>query len=171
MVDFFKFKVNNFELHKKNLIDLILKLPKNSITMEPDKSTISNTDFNLIKEIKNGYILYFINNIFRDYVKFLCNKLNCKKIELDNIWFQIYEQGDSHGYHIHPGCNFTNIFFLSLPNKNIKTQIKLPNGDELKNEASEGEIISFPAYYHHKSPKNEYEEPKIIIAFNTNIVE
>ncbi len=176
MIDYYKFKVSNFEIHKKNLIDLILKFPKNPLAMEPDhlfhehKHTISHTDYDLPRKMKKEYAEYFAKNIVKDYLKFICSKFNCKKIEIDNIWFQIYEQGDSHDYHVHPRCNLTNVFFLSLPNKNIKTKIKLPNGDELENDVSEGDIICFPAYYFHTSPKNEHKDNKIIISFNSNII-
>lgn len=171
MIDYFKFKVENFEHHKQNLINLISKIPTNPLLMQPDKSTISHTDYDLPPKMKREYVVYFIEHIFKEYTKFICQKLGCKKIQLSNVWFQIYGQGDSHDYHVHPGCNLTNVFFLSLPNKNIQTKIRLPNKDYLKNDVSEGDIICFPAYYYHCSPLNENKENKIIIAFNTNVSE
>ena len=171
MLDYFKFKVENFESHKQNLINLILKIPTNPLIMEPDKSTVSHTDYNLPSQMRREYVEYFIKNISSQYIKFICQKLGCKKIKLSNIWFQVYGQGDSHGYHVHGGCNLTNVFFLSLPDKNIQTKIKLPNNDFLKKDVSEGDIICFPAHYYHCSPVNENKQNKIIIAFNTNVYE
>ena len=34
----------------------------------------------------------------------------------------------------------------------------------------EGDIVTFPGYYAHKSPINNFDEDKIIIAFNTDLV-
>ena len=49
----------------------------------------------------------------------------------------------------------------------MKTNIK--DFDKIKNiDVNEGQIISFPGYWKHKSPPNIYDEPKIIISFNTN---
>ena len=65
--------------------------------------------------------------------------------------------------------NFTNVFYINLPHREIKTQIK----DKYKNfniNVEEGDILSFPGYYAHCSPINIYDESKIIISFNMDCV-
>jgi len=160
----FNYNVSNFLNHKNNLINLINKMPANKY------NNISNTDGNLPKNLKRTYFDYFINNIYNDFSLNFCSYFNINKIELINIWFQLYKKGDNHSMHTHPGAHFANVFYIKLPHKNLKTKIILFNEKELNFETKEGSIISFPAFYKHESPINKYEEDKIIISFNTNIV-
>ena len=115
------------------------------------------------------YIDYFLKNIFDDYAKHFCNLFKIDNIEMINMWFQIYKKGDFHGLHTHADAHFTNVFFINLPHKNLKTKIYSFYKKELSFEIKEGSIISFPAFYKHESLKNNYEEEKIVIAFNTNV--
>lgn len=110
---------------------------------------------------------YFIKNIYFPWKDKFCDYSN-SEIVLHNAWFQWYEKNDFHVWHIHGGTHFTNIYYLSLPNKDIKTKIK--DFDEEKNfDVSEGQILTIPAYWRHKSPPNTFDEPKIIISFNTEL--
>jgi uncharacterized RmlC-like cupin family protein len=87
---------------------------------------------------------------------------------LHNIWFQWYNQDDYHTWHVHPGCHFTNIYFLKNTNIDLNTQIKFGKKD-YKVEIKEGQILTIPSFYLHQSPVNNLKEPKIIISFNTTL--
>ena len=85
---------------------------------------------------------------------------------ISNGWFQQYEKDSYHQWHNHEGANFTNVYFLELPDSKFKTKIKV--GDEIiEYEAEEGDLISFPAYLLHTSEKNG-DGRKTVIAFNSN---
>ena len=157
------FNVDNFVNHKNNFINLIKEMPPNKF------DNISHTDWDLPKTVKRAYIDYFLKNIFDDYAKHFCNLFKIDNIEMINMWFQIYKKGDFHGLHTHADAHFTNVFFINLPHKNLKTKIYSFYKKELSFEIKEGSIISFPAFYKHESLKNNYEEEKIVIAFNTNV--
>ena len=157
------FNVDNFVNHKNNFINLMKEMPPNKF------DDISHTDWNLPKTVKRTYIDYFLKNIFDDYAKHFCNLFKIDNIEMINMWFQIYKKGDFHGLHTHADAHFTNVFFINLPHKNLKTKIYSFYKKELSFEIKEGSIISFPAFYKHESLKNNYEEEKIVIAFNTNV--
>ena len=108
----------------------------------------------------NKNIYTYFENVFKDLTNF--------KVFTDISWFQWYETNDYHDWHTHPKCHFTSIYYLNLPNKNIKTSIK--DFDNFKNfDIKEGQILTFPSFWSHKSPPNNFEEAKIIISFNTNI--
>lgn len=164
------FAVQNFELHKKNLISKIYKIPNNPIKMPPNGNTISHTDWNLPDQMQREYRDYFIKNIFSEFAKNFCNYFKKGNIKLHNLWFQVYKLNDSHESHTHAGCHFTNVFYLKLPNKNLKTQILLPNNKQLEVNVKEGDILTFPAYYWHQSPINTTYDEKIVISFNMDII-
>ena len=157
------YKVPKFLEHKKNLIDLIYKIPINPLETKGEK--ISHQDFNLPKNVKRDYLNYFRENIFEGFAKNFCDFLTLDKIHVSELWFQVYEKGDFHEFHTHMKTNFTNVFYINLPHKETKTQFKLKN-ENFSIFVEEGDILSFPGYYPHSSPKNNYKDKKIIIAFN-----
>ena len=163
------FKTKNFNKHQKKLIDKIFKIPLNPLNMD-DGETLKHTDWNLPKRMQREYLEYFNKEIFPDYAKSFCEKTSCKNFVLTKIWFQIYGKGDSHNEHNHPSCHFTNVFYVKLPNINLKTKITCLSKKVIETNISEGDIISFPSYYFHSSPKNTNDEDKIIIAFNLDIL-
>lgn len=160
----FTYKVNNFNVHKYELINLIKKIPLNKY------KNISHTDWNLPPSMERKYFKYFLDNIFLDFGKQFCKYFNCEKVELINAWFQVYKKGDLHFKHTHPNAHFTNVFYLNLPHQNLKTKITLLNKKKLDVEIEEGCIASFPAFYTHESPINNFKNDKIIISFNTNLL-
>jgi|TARA_R100001460_G_scaffold52916_1_gene91873 hypothetical protein len=167
MIDHYIYEVPNFVEHKKNLIDKILKIPNNPLIMDNGES-LQHTDWNLPKKMQREYLNYFNSEILPNFASNFCNTTNSKEIGISKVWFQVYGKGDSHDKHNHPGCHFTNVFYIKLPN-NLKTKIKTFT-ENLETEISEGNILTFPACYFHFSPKNTSEDEKIIIAFNLDII-
>jgi len=161
------FKVNNFINHKKILIDLIKKIPKTFI--HSDRERISHSDCELPNTMYREYKEYFLQNIFNDYCKNLCTVFNFKEINLGKLWFQVYGLGDQHKNHTHGGAHFTNVFYINLPSEELLTQVTGPSDQKIILKAEEGDIVTFPAYYNHHSPKNTHDEEKIIISFNIDI--
>tara|TARA_R100001126_G_scaffold97388_1_gene70685 strand:+ start:76 stop:591 length:516 start_codon:yes stop_codon:yes gene_type:complete len=159
--------VNQFDKHKSKLIDLIYKIPETSFTSDNEK--ISHTDFKIPRTMKREYTDYFFNNIYESYCNNLRSVNKANYIGFNNIWFQVYNKGDWHGSHTHPGSHFTNILYINLPDKNLKTILQKPNGEFINFEVSEGDLITFPAFYQHQSPINKSNEKKIIISFNIDI--
>ena len=162
------YKVNNFKEHKNKLINLINKIPKTYL--KDQKQKISHTDWQIPKTMKREYFEYFLKNIFEDFVKNLCYKFDVQSIELINLWFQIYKKGDFHNLHRHANSHFTNVFFINLPNKNLKTKIYSLEKNIIDVSIEEGDILSFPGFLKHESLINPYEEEKIIISFNINLI-
>jgi hypothetical protein len=155
-------KINNYKEINKNLLDLIDKISINSL--KEDFSSICNTDWNLPKNLKREYLEYFFV-ILKPYLQKICYQLNCRKIEINNAWFQQYTKNDLHQWHTHPKTNFTNIYFVELPNKSLATEILGQKNLEL----NEGDLLTFPAFYYHRSPVNLSGKRKTIISFNTDV--
>jgi hypothetical protein len=156
-------KINNYKEINKNLLDLINKIPRNPL-IEDLNSTISHTDFNLPQNFKREYLEYFFE-IIKPYFEEICYKLNSKKIKINNAWFQQYTKNNFHKWHTHPKTNFTNVYFVELPNKSLSTEILGQKNLELE----EGDLLTFPAFYYHRSPVNLSEKRKTIISFNIDV--
>jgi|TARA_E500000318_G_C3550308_1_gene208601 hypothetical protein len=164
----YKYKIPNFENYKNPLINLIDNNVNYSVKNEDE--IISKTDYELPEYLKREYWSLLKEEILIDFNKDFLKKVHAKKIYYNNYWFQIYQLGDLHAPHRHPNCMFTNIIFLNLPKKTLKTNVWNLDNIKLDFTVEEGDIISFPSFLLHESPKNIFFERKISISFNTNIV-
>ena len=86
---------------------------------------------------------------------------------LDIAWFQQYYANAAHHWHNHSDCQFTNVYFLELPNEDYKTEIIGLEGELFSYEAKEGQMITFPSYLQHRSKPNGNGR-KTIISFNSS---
>ena len=161
------YRINNFNEHKHKLVSLINKIPETSLNDQKQK--ISHTDWQIPKTMKREYREYFLKNIFEDFAKNLCCKFDSQAIEVVNMWFQIYKKGDFHDLHRHQNSHFTNVFFINLPNKNLKTKIYSLEKNIIDVSIEEGDILTFPGFLKHESVINNFEDEKIIISFNINL--
>jgi hypothetical protein len=158
---YFLYDVPEHQKHKPEIINLIKQIPQNCC------GQISHTDYNLPNSLNRVWYQYFLKNIFFPWRDKFCDVAG-SEINLHNCWFQWYEKNDFHSWHVHESAHFTNIYYLDLPNKEIKTQIKEFNEDKTI-EVSEGQILTIPAFWKHKSPPNIFDQPKIVISFNLEL--
>jgi len=86
---------------------------------------------------------------------------------LNEMWYQQYSTGDSHDWHVHEFCHWTNVYFLELPHKDERTQVCDLDRNPIEYEAEEGDIIFFPSMWLHRSAPLT-KGRKTIISFNTN---
>jgi hypothetical protein len=155
-------KIKNYKEINSKILSLIDKIPNNPIIDGKDR--ITHSDYNLPNSFKREYLEYFFE-VIRPYFKDICLKLNTKKIEISHAWFQQYVKNSTHQWHTHPRCNFTNIYFVELPSNSLCTEIL----NHANLDLNEGDLITFPAYYYHRSPLNSFEKRKTIISFNSDI--
>ena len=48
-----------------------------------------------------------------------------KNVQLNDVWYQQYLEGDSHGWHVHSD-HFTGVYYLEYPRGCSKTEICSP---------------------------------------------
>lgn len=169
MIDYNIYSVPNYSKVMKNtIISLLKQSTRNSINDNNQK--IYWTDWNPSCEIEEQpYHKYIKSKIINDFVKYFCKIFNRpNKIRIPNLWFQIYKKDDFHEYHVHSDTHFTNIFYVDLPNKEVKTDILDLKGSKVNLNVREGDILTIPAYLLHRSPVNKFNEEKIIISFNSS---
>jgi hypothetical protein len=156
-------KIKNYKKINKKLLKLI-KLIKNPYKTK--YSFVSNTDWNLPKDYKREYLIYFYE-IINSYMNKIAHKLHSKEWTIHNGWFQQYLKLENHGWHTHQTAHFANVYFVELPNKSLATEIyKLK-----KINVKEGDLLTFPAYFYHRSPINKLNKRKTIISFNSSFGE
>ena len=166
---YFKYKIPNYKDLKKELIDLIYKSNFETINKYGEK--VSFSDYKYSEDFSRQYIIYIFDKIIKNFTKEFCKNNNCKGISIQNIWFQIYKTGDFHSIHTHPKSNFTNIIYINMPMDKIKTNVYYLNKDKIDIEINEGDILTFPAFFPHESPINTCKANKIIVSFNSSIIE
>jgi hypothetical protein len=152
-------KINDFKKINKKLLKLIKEIKPPLLI--PKDEFISNTDWYLPKDHERKYLDYFYETI-NPYMGDLALKLHSKKCSIQNGWFQQYKKSAFHGWHTHPKCNFTNVYFVELPDKSLATEI-LGHG---KFDLNEGDLFTFPSYLYHRSPINNLNKRKTIVSFN-----
>tara|TARA_R100001086_G_scaffold229483_1_gene149387 strand:+ start:2310 stop:2897 length:588 start_codon:yes stop_codon:yes gene_type:complete len=98
-------------------------------------------------------------------------QLNYQHSQIRSLWFQQYEKGDTHGWHIH-GNNYTGVYYLELPRGAPSTELinQFSQNKKIMIGATEGEIIIFPSFIVHRSPKMIKDVRKTIISFNIDFV-
>jgi len=165
---YFVYDIPNHKTHKSNILSLINKIPKNSLLKE--NCEIHNTDWSLPKETKRDYADYFYKEIAKDYMGWFMKKYNLTNYIIKNIWYQQYNKNNFHNYHTHPNCNFTNIYFVETPIKEMITDIINLDNEKIDLKCKEGQIISFPSFLLHRSKINNTNLRKTIISFNSSFV-
>jgi len=153
-------EVPNHKKHKTILLDLINKMPANPY------QHVSKTDYNLPKDFKRQYLEYFYSNIAKDIMNKLQKYFKSLEWKISSTWFQQYKTHSFHEYHNHPQTNFTNVYYIELPDPHFKTLIKIKD-KEYEYKVKEGQIITFPAHLLHTSQSNG-DLRKTVISFNSD---
>ena len=132
---------------------------------------ISKTDWKLDIKEKN-YVNYFLKKI-KPYYNKISKIVGFDKWgwKIHNIWFQIYNKNDEHKWHNHQYANWSNVYYVKLPNKNMSTELynRIKN-KPIKINVKEGQLLTFPANVMHRSPVNKTDKQKIIVSFNSDIL-
>ena len=163
-------KIDNHSEIRKILLDLISKYPgvkwTNNNTEEEINYNVSNTDW---QQKQSSYVEPYVKNI-KPYLK-IYDFVNCDKIHLHDVWYHQYFKDDFHGWHVHGGCQFASIYYLELPNKKHRTEFyDSINNKLVKFDVEEGDLIMFPSYIPHQSPKISDDSRKTIISANFSFI-
>ena len=146
--------------HKQNLLELIDRMPDNS------HDNVTKTDWEA--NYDKPYFNYFREYILQAPYSKLTKYLHADNYEIKNGWFQQYEKGDSHNWHTHASCNYTNVYFVELPDKDFGTELWDSYEKKVKKlDLKEGSLLTFPANVLHRSKTNTSKR-KTIISFNSN---
>ncbi len=162
--------VSKFEKHYA-LKDELLKLieqEKNigSQSILDTTQSISLTDWKKPSSSYRPYWNYLKPHLDEHVIK-VYSELQYNSLTYDNYWFQQYVTNDFHDWHVHGVTNWTNIYYVELPNNEVKTEVISPeNYSVFVPEVEEGCILTMPAMLKHRSPKNTTTGRKTVVVFN-----
>ena len=154
-VPIFKYKVQNWDIKKKQLLDLFNnlqhKVVDNVITSPIDIKT----------------------NILLEEVKLFENEIGIN-FYYTNVWFQKYDINMNHAVHTHGSTGFSSVCFIEYNKDHHKpTTFISPFGNCITGElerhepdVEEGDMIFFPSNLLHYAPTNLSKEIRTIISFN-----
>ena len=165
-------KVNDHEKHKETLLSYINIFNKDNDTdVSSDDMGFSGTKKSNVKSDwvlpRGEYLKYFYDSVIQNNMTEIKEYLNMTQWAIENGWFQQYAKGGKHNWHCHTGTQFTNCYYLELPDANYKTEIKDLNGNLINIDVKEGDLLTFPAYLLHRSKSNGNKR-KTVISFNSN---
>ena len=153
-------KIEEHQKYKEFLLYLITEAPGDTY------ETVTRTDWNIDGELPRRYLRVFYEEILDGKNKYLEKQQKFYQAEFFQIthgWYQQYEDNSEHLWHRHGSANFTNVYFLELPDKENRTEIK-----DVEYDAEEGYLITFPAQLLHRSKPSKGR--KTIISFNSNFI-
>lgn len=156
---FYKTTIEDFSEIKKNFLDSIC----DGVNINTSVDIISKTDWNT--SLERTYVKHLQKHIFSHNSSF-CKEMGYSKVNVSDIWYQQYENHDTHGYHNHPLCSFSNIIYIELPYKESSTVFKIKD-EVFTVDVKEGDILSFPGIIAHGSPKI-HEGRKTVVVYNTD---
>ena len=167
-------RIHNYPVWKDELIKAINDNPGEERKSEYEN--ITESDFHIKKFAKDGVGVLPYFKLMEEYVllpnypevlKFYYGIDFARKMkyECTGYWYQKYNKGKEHGWHMHPNCSFSNVFLVQLEDGAPATEFM----GQSPLQAGEGCLISWPSYMLHRSPPNVSDKQKIIISFNTTV--
>ena len=157
------FRKHHENINLVNILQDITSFPQAS--WKDEHQCISNTDYYLRNQ-KTDYwelafptISAFLNGIVHDKLK------QFDSWQIPNRLFQVYEQGDFHGWHVHGNSMFAGVFYISVDGVGaLQTRDQSAQYLAVKT----GDIILFPSFLEHRVAPQESKNKRIVIAFNVN---
>lgn len=159
-------KIKEHKKHKSILLNHIQNFKKKHDT----RYQSIDSDWNLSRDLERKYIDYFYSDVIEPVMINIGKELGFGtefNWHISNTWFQQYGKSETHKWHNHPNGQFTNCYYLELPDSRYKTEIIGMDGKKINFEALEGDVVTIPAWMKHRSPSNSGER-KTVIAFNSN---
>jgi len=137
------------------------------LIFENEKTDITRCDWTIPREIKRDYLFDVMPEIYK-YMEDLVYKVGYDAYTIHNVWFQQYEKNSSHNWHVHVDCQWTNVYYLELPDNAPKPQFLIPweNNKVIDLNVCEGQVITFPSMVIHRSPIVNDDTRKTIISYN-----
>ena len=128
-------------------------------------SRISKLDWDNAVDWSRPWFKIFYPHWVISVKEMLSNMAYSGRYALDKMWYQQYEKGSNHSWHIHSN-HFTGVYYLEFPKGSAKTEICSPYSLTVKKiDALEGDIIIFPSHWIHRAPSNNSVR-KTIVSFN-----
>jgi len=173
LIDYiFRYKNLNHTDKKSQILEAIASSPQISTAGGQRSKNASTTDF-FIQGLDRPYVNIIFNDIelfLKEATSFFLNDFHTSvsaSVSASDFWFQQYDTGSTHRFHVHRSTMFACVYFVELDSPNTSTQFMHRSGLVYNVAVEEGDIIAFPSCLLHCSPVN-LGNRKSVIAFNIN---
>ena len=161
--------IKKFEKHedlKHEVLRLIDQGAYQSVKEPSVELDISKTDWSLASDTTRKWATYLYDDLM-NHMLGMYKEMGFDNFTVNELWFQQYYQTSQHGWHVH-GSNFTNVYYLELPDDSPKTELLSPfdRSKSFTLDVSEGDTVLFPSFVFHRAPPNLSINRKTIISFN-----
>ena len=163
--------LEKFKYHKEikeKLLSLINNSFSNHMQNDVYGDDIQRLDWSKNLDYSREWVKYVKPKLEEHFNK-CAQILNYEKCEVNGMWYQQYFKNDTHTWHIH-GENYTGVYYLELPKNSPKTELldQVNINNKITIQAIEGDIVIFPSFIIHRSPRIVSNTRKTIISFNLN---
>jgi hypothetical protein len=160
-------KFDSHEAYKEELLKRLEYASYKSPKHEKAEVSITKTDWYISTSLDREWLKLIIKDL-SSHISASYLELGYGGFTLNEIWFQQYLENSEHGWHTHSG-NFTNVYYVELPEDAPKTTIVDPyTKKQIILDVKEGDIVTFPSFVLHKTLPNQSKNRKTIISYNTN---
>lgn len=162
--------VAEFKYHnevKDYLLSLIDRAEYNSPKEAKAEVNITKADWYNSRDVNREWFQYLVRPL-TEQLHEMYKELGYDTVVIKEMWFQQYLQNSEHGWHTH-SSNFTNVYYLELPEGTPKTKIVSPYDQKtiIEVDVKEGDLLVFPSFTMHKAPPNKsINLRKTIISYN-----
>jgi len=152
------------------------------------KNNLKESKFNLFthenKIIKETEL--FITSCLKRAINDLKNEDEDYDININESWFHIGKKNSSHDVHIHPNCSWCGVFYVQSGDRDCggKTIFNNPIQSNFLDYATiimrepaviiqpeDGKLVLFPSYLNHYQSLYTGDEERIVVAFNSIILQ
>ena len=168
--------INRIEEHEKHKASLLAKIDALKDTSGTTVMPGVYSDWGLAPDIEREYLYDEVYDLIDPVMESIAESLGFLapkylirdyRMSITKIWFNQYSEGGEHDWHNHPGCQFTNCYYLELPDEEYSTDVIGADGKPCKIHAIEGDVMTCSAWMKHRSKPNGPGR-KTIIAWNSN---
>jgi len=161
--------LKKFKYHKEikeNLLTLINNAYSDHMQNDFYGDDINKLDWSKNLNYNREWIQY-VKPKLEEHFNECAASLNYETCEVNGMWYQQYVKNNTHTWHVH-GENYTGVYYLEFPEDSPKTELvdQLNLNKKIIIEAVEGDVVIFPSFIIHRSPKVISDLRKTIISFN-----
>ena len=165
--------ISHLPEHQKIKKEVLQKIDFSEYDSPKDSESevdITKTDWHISQNFDRDWLKPLINPMIENLKK-MYESIGFNTFKINEIWFQQYMKNSVHGWHSH-SSNFTNVYYLELPDDAPKTKILNPFDRKtiIELDVKEGDMVFFPSFVLHKAPENKSNLRKTIVSYNIDVM-
>jgi len=184
-----KHSVKNHSVHKDEILERIerfksyynTKMPSDYVRQTGERIHLDTVHSDLhVHDILKPHLDYVFTEVLHEPMNQIGQHLKLGKFNdfdwsVHNARFQQFlpvskdtPDAGGHTWHLQPGCQFTSVYFVDLPDSKYSIEVLGLNEKLITIDAKDGDIITFPSWLQHRVIPNHGTKNNTIIVINTS---